>query len=76
MIALFGFELVGSSASAGLGALSSLFTWYYSVDTRKEEETWLHLPAVRHFFGNLKCLDLSFLSSLAVDDYHGEAPRF
>lgn len=76
MVALFGFELVALSASAGVGAISLLFSRRYSVDTGKEEGIWLHLPAVRHFFGNLKCLDLSFLSYLAVDGCLGEALRF
>ena len=76
MVALFDLELVALSASASVGAISLLFLWCYSVDTGKEEGTWLHLPAVRHFFGNLKCLDLNFLSYLAVDGYLGEAPRF
>lgn len=71
MVALFGFELVALSASAGVGAISLLFSWRYSVDTGKEEGTWLHLPAVKHFFVNLKCL-----SYLAVDGYLGEALRF
>lgn len=76
MVALFGFELVALFCLSR--CRSHLFIIYMTLFCRYRKGRGDLAPSVccQTLFGNLKCLDLSFLSYLAVDDYLGEALRF